>query len=346
VCVAARLEEEALLNIESQAKQRVDKVQRTYEQQETVNHLKMALLSEQQEQALQDRILQEHWKNEDDARQLQAQLLKESKTQAREANEGLRRQQKKEHAHSLSSLERDVLLSKVERERRLRHLADDEIARQEQEMEADKLRQMLVKREQGHVASTLLNEQVMWRRQKTKQRVDILDAEKREHALDAEKREEQLQALELRQRRREFEEKLRAMHSVELEESKKEEVDMQAMLLGMEVQRAPFNAVSNHSFAFYDKDGRQNDRRMHLQLILKEQVWSRLCSTHDALILIAVGVEGEGSIYNSCTRKRACYPKAGAGAFPHGEAGTPWPCFAGGRRDCAVTRAGDGTTAC
>ena len=39
-CIA-RLEEEALLNIESQAKQRVDQVQRTYEEEETVNHLKM-----------------------------------------------------------------------------------------------------------------------------------------------------------------------------------------------------------------------------------------------------------------------------------------------------------------
>jgi hypothetical protein len=64
-----------------------------------------------------------------------------------------------------------------------------------------------------------------------------LRQERRRHALDAEKREEQLQALELRQRRREFEEKLRAMHSVELEESKKEEADMQGLLLGMEVCR-------------------------------------------------------------------------------------------------------------
>ena len=43
--------------------------------------------------------------------------------------------------------------------------------------------------------------------------------ERRRHELDAEKREEQMQGLELRQRRREFEEKLRAMHAVELEES-------------------------------------------------------------------------------------------------------------------------------
>ena len=61
--------------------------------------------------------------------------------------------------------------------------------------------------------------------------------ERRRHELDAEKREEQMQGLELRQRRREFEEKLRAMHAVELEESKKEETDMQALVLGMEVTR-------------------------------------------------------------------------------------------------------------
>ena len=81
----------------------------------------------------------------------------------------------------------------------------------------------LLAKESEYAAKVQVEQEALWRKKKNEQRMSIVEQERQRLALETEKRQHMIRDLELRQRKRDFEDKLRAAQQLETEESKREE---------------------------------------------------------------------------------------------------------------------------
>lgn len=247
-----RLEEEALLNLEFQAMQRVEELKAQREAEVEADTLRAEAQSRRRAAELDDRLLGEAWKTEDEERKLMRRVEAEKRERERKIAAEARARRSLESQHLLSTLEREVSLAGVARERRLRHVAEDQIAEAEGSIDERKRQEEIVMREESLAMRRLLLEEAELRRQDAERRMGILLKEKRQQALETEARQKRLAELERSQNKREFEEEILAKRAAELEAIKGEERELQNALLAIEEER-------------------RRDRELELRLLMKEQ---------------------------------------------------------------------------
>jgi hypothetical protein len=186
---------------------------------------------------LKDRVWEENIKAEDEEFKLKMDLLRHQKlneyTNEQENND------KKELEYKLmvEDFQRDLKLKDVERERRLRRLAEEEVLKNEEFMRTYKEHENVLKEEEEIQLKRFLDEERENAIRRAEERLGQLEQEKRTQALELEMYREKLKTISSEQKKREFEDKILEIRKRNEIKVLEEERNLQKMLLEIEEER-------------------------------------------------------------------------------------------------------------
>ena len=166
------------------------------------------MMAREKKRALEEKLREERWKIEDEERSLRQKEMIERGMEEIKMNEAMSAKRELEAKFILSELEDEKNRMAVERERRLRHVAEDELARSKQRAKERRAQELIISREEEREKRLLAESKSQWQVRNAKIRDQIIAREQRRVALEAEMREKRLQELERVQRRRAFEESI------------------------------------------------------------------------------------------------------------------------------------------
>eukprot|EP00742_Colponemidia_sp_Colp-10_P013948 GILJ01015792.1.p1 GENE.GILJ01015792.1~~GILJ01015792.1.p1 ORF type:complete len:1219 (+),score=262.29 GILJ01015792.1:520-3657(+) len=235
--VSARLEEEALLNLEFQASQRLQELAEIREREDNARHLRMELSAKDREAELKTKLVNESWTTEDEERKLRQQLARQNRERIASLNRDLQERRQAEMQYRLKELEKGTKVSVVERERRLRHTAEDIESSQQEQLEQFKKTEDMLLREEERQLRLLTVEESAKRQKRQEERLAIVEKERRRQALELEKQAERVRELNRLQSRRDYEERLLGIREEEAKQIVEEERQLQTLLLTIEDDR-------------------------------------------------------------------------------------------------------------
>eukprot|EP00743_Colponemidia_sp_Colp-15_P009153 GILK01009987.1.p1 GENE.GILK01009987.1~~GILK01009987.1.p1 ORF type:complete len:1224 (+),score=348.36 GILK01009987.1:392-3673(+) len=235
--VSARLEEEALLNLEFQASQRLQELAEIREREDNARHLRMELSAKDREAELKTKLVNESWTTEDEERKLRQQLARQNRERIASLNRDLQERRQAEMQYRLKELEKVTKVSVVERERRLRHTAEDVETQQQEQLEQFKKTEDMLLREEERQLRLLTVEESTKRQKRQEERLAIVERERRRQALELEKQSERVRELNRLQSRRDYEERLLGIREEEAKQIVEEERQLQTLLLTIEDDR-------------------------------------------------------------------------------------------------------------
>ena len=245
-------ETEAIKKLEFEAKVRVMRMQDERARETEAASLRTEMLAWEKKRALQENILEEEWKIEDEERSLRHNEMVKRDLEEIKMNEAISAKRAFDTKCILSELEEKKNRMAVLRERRLRHVAEDELMRSKERMRDRKAQELIVSKEEEREKRLLAESKSQWQLRNSKIRDQIISREQRRVALEAEMREKRLHELERVQRRRAFEESVLKVQREERAKILDEEKSMQSILLGIEEQR-------------------RADRKLEMELLLEQQ---------------------------------------------------------------------------
>ncbi|GMH46755.1 hypothetical protein TrVE_jg6589 [Triparma verrucosa] len=232
-----RMEEEALLNLENQASTRVRQLQSSRSEEERARELRAELKAKEDKMILDDKILMDRLKIEDEERRLAAELERAKREKLAAMQSGLKTQQEINTQFVSAAAEREAKLAEVERERRLRHLAEDEAKRKAEEIELLEKQAEIEKQQEVADMEQLIRDARSWRTQQAAERMSMVEEERRRYLLESEVREKRLEEISRIGRRREYEKSMVEAQQEEIAKTLEEEKTMQQALLTMEQDR-------------------------------------------------------------------------------------------------------------
>ncbi|XXQ38449.1 TBC1 domain family member 31 [Plasmodiophora brassicae] len=229
-----RLEEEALLNLEFQVDQTIVQAHGEQARQEELEKRRLELERRKKARELRMAQLKEQWRIEDEERSLRQRALKETREKLTSLSMQMREQQVTENQEMLEQLDQEMSLARIQRERRLRHLAQEQLEKSLNEEQEQTKRAELLAQEEQRGKAELLEQERRWRKKVEEEREAIIRAEQSRAALETEKRAHRLRHMEREQRRKMFAEEIRKRHLEEKAKLVSEEKEMESVLLGVE----------------------------------------------------------------------------------------------------------------
>ena len=232
-----RMEEEALLNLENQAATRVRQLQSSRSEEERARELRAELKAKEDKMKLDDKVLMDRMKIEDEERRLSADIERAKREKLASIEESLKTQQEINIKFMSTAAEREGKLAEIERERRLRHLQEDEDRRRVEEIAQIERLADLEKKNEIEDMEALIRDARSWRQSQAKDRMAMVEEEKRRYILETEVREKRLEELARAARRREYEKAMLDQQQDDIAKTLEEEKAMQQALLTMEQDR-------------------------------------------------------------------------------------------------------------
>jgi hypothetical protein len=235
--IKQRMEEEALLNLEHQAATRIGKLQTARSEEERGRGLRSELKTKEDKMLLEDRLLMDRFKVEDEERRLATEIDRAKREKVAEVNESIKTQAIVTEKFVKAAAERETKLAEIERERRLRHLVEDESRRKITEIDQIEKQSDLEKKQEIIDMEAMIRDARLWRQQQAKDRMNLVEEERRRYLLESEVREKRIEELSRAARKREYEKSMLDAQEKEIERTMDEEKHMQQILLTMEQDR-------------------------------------------------------------------------------------------------------------
>jgi len=232
-----RQEEEALLNLENQTSNRVRQLQVKRSEEERSRELRSELKSKEDKMILDDKLLFDKLKVEDEERRLAAEIERSKREKLVQIRESIKTQHEVNLKFVEAAGERETKLAEIERERRLRHLAEDEAKRKADEILEIEKQADLEKQQEVVDMEQLVADARSWRQQQERERMGMVEEERRRYILESEVRSKRLEELGRSARRREYEKKMVDQQQGDMVKTMEEEKQMQSVLLTMEQDR-------------------------------------------------------------------------------------------------------------
>ena len=235
--VDKKMQEEALAGLEFQSAQKMYELTRTRETEDEQRRLRDQIESWKREQSLRERLLQEQWSLEDQERRLKLEAIKERKIKEMEAIALENDRKKLEMQQMLQDLEREVRTQDVVRERKLRTVREEEAIRTAEAMDTLTKAQTVMQVEEQMQFKTLLAEERRLAERRAKERLEIIEIERRKQLSDMHELQSEIETLQKRQQRIEIQDKLAELRHEQELKTLKEERQTQEMLLRIEEER-------------------------------------------------------------------------------------------------------------
>ena len=133
---------------------------------------------------LDDKLMVERMKIEDEERRLKSELERAKRDKMKQLQESMKTQQEVNVKFVQAAAERETKLAEIERERRLRHLAEDEARRKADEvMELEKAAE-LEKMSEIADMDQMIADARSWRQQQERERQGMVEEERRRYILE------------------------------------------------------------------------------------------------------------------------------------------------------------------
>eukprot|EP00941_MAST-03F_sp_MAST-3F-sp1_P000122 g122.t1 len=205
-------EEEALQNLEFQSDQRVAELQEEAMQQQSLQDLKTQLKIQLQKMEREDVLKHEEWKREDEERQLRRRVELEKQQKIVQMEKQLEVQRELLSEIEMKRLKHQEKTLAVERERRLRHLAEDELKMAQAAVEEQKKSEELLLLEEQRQQRQLIQQRQDAIKKRDEDRADELRRAREAHEEKSRRWKERMADIQASHRKQEWEEKVRAIH--------------------------------------------------------------------------------------------------------------------------------------
>ncbi len=235
--IQSRVEDEELHDLEFKATQRLHEVTDMRNKEERARKVRMELDYVDRQKRLRDHIWEENLRAEDEEFKLRMDLLRQNKL-----NELYRQQEindKKELDLKLvmEGLEKDLKIKDVERERKLRRIAQEEVFKNEEYMKYHRKQEEAALEEEQKYLQRVMEEEKRTMMRQTEEKLAQIEHEKRHLTKDLMSYNETLKEKGMEQQRKIFEDKITALRKEKQLDLIEEEKELQKTLLDIEEQR-------------------------------------------------------------------------------------------------------------
>lgn len=232
-----KIQDEAIARLEFQSAQKLYELTRSRSAEDEHRRLRDQIEAWKREQEIRERLLQEQWTLEDEERRLKLEAVKERKMKEMEAITIANDRKKLEMQQTLQELEREVRTQGVIRERKLRTISEEEALRTAEALnQLTKAQTIIQQEEQTHFRALLAEERRLAER-RAKERIDLLEMERRKQVSDMRELDVEIQNLQKHQQRIEVEDKLAELRHEQELKALQEERQTQEMMLRIEEER-------------------------------------------------------------------------------------------------------------
>uniref|UniRef100_A0A0G4HK26 TBC1 domain family member 31 n=1 Tax=Chromera velia CCMP2878 TaxID=1169474 RepID=A0A0G4HK26_9ALVE len=183
--IAARLREEALLNLEFESIQKLHELLTMRQREESQRHFRQTLDTKARENDAQDELVEQYWRIEDEKRRLKQQLARQGRERILQSEEDANMRREVEAELRMGDVTRHQQLVRVQRERFLRQAAEEQQDLDEEregmlrrrldaEMQADRRQHELVVEEARRTQERQLNrDRGVYERERNKQQLEL-----------------------------------------------------------------------------------------------------------------------------------------------------------------------------
>ena len=232
-----KVQDEAVARLEFQSAQKLYELTRGRSMDDEQRKIREQIDVWKREQELKERLLHDQWALEDEERRLKLETIKERKLKEMESLTLANDRKKLEMQQQLQELEKEVRAQDVIRERKLRTIQEEEALRTAEALEKLTKAQTVVQQEEQMHFKTILAEERRAAERKTRERLELLEMERRKQTGEMQELEGEIEMLQKRQQRIEVEDRLAELRHEQEMKTLAEERQVQEMLLRIDEER-------------------------------------------------------------------------------------------------------------
>ncbi|KRX10674.1 WD40-repeat-containing domain [Pseudocohnilembus persalinus] len=232
-----RMEEEAIQNLEFKSAARMNELLQIRAREERQRRAKLDLEYVQQQSEKQDMLQDQRHQTEDLEARLQRDIIKQQRAQELYQIQQENDKKKLEHELAEQQFLKDLQLAEIERERRLRQIAEADAFRNEELEQIKKHQQeILQKEDQKHIQALILKEKDNSLK-RANERLRFIEQEKQRQLLEIEEHRQRLNQISQIQNRQQLEQRIIDMRKEAEKNLLEEENKLQKMILNIEEER-------------------------------------------------------------------------------------------------------------
>ena len=264
--IQSRLEEEVMLNLEFQTAQKLNEMIDVRTREEKIKEMENRIEHQEKYGQLKSFACQNNLNQEDEEYKLRIDLLKGQKLLEQNLEQEAENRKDLTYKLLMDEFERSLKLQDIERNRRLRRLAEEEGFKDEDFMKLYKKHEQIILDEDELQLRKIIDEERKAALFKAEERLNILEREKRlQKNENAEYREAQ-KALDIDQKRSEFESELLELKRQNEQRQIDEERKLRRAILDIDEQRKA-QREAQQDFLFKE---REHQERQNLERFIKE----------------------------------------------------------------------------
>ena len=255
----SKLEEEALLGLEFTMSQKINDIVNMRNREERQRKLRQELDYKNKQENFSSKLMEERWKNEDLEANLRRELQKQQKLvhlnemEERNDDENIR------YNLLLEGFEKDLKLMEVDKERKLRQLAEEETIKNEKLIETFTNQEELAQKEDEKHIRTILNNEKQALIEKSREIIKKIKEGNKKHEEEIEIHRKKLREIASVQKRADFEEKIFEIKKNNDLRLLEEERKLQKMVIDLEEDEM-IRGELKEAIVFKEEECRERDR--------------------------------------------------------------------------------------
>eukprot|EP00501_MAST-03F_sp_TOSAG23-6_P000809 GSMAST32.ASY1.ANO1.839.1 assembled CDS len=267
-------DEEALQNLEFQSDQRIAELQEEAMQQQNLHDMRSQIQVQLDVLEKEDKATHEAWRAEDEERQLRRRIELEKQQQMLQVDQQIEVQRGLLAQLQAKRAKHSEKMAAIERERRLRHSAEDELKiAQMQVQQREKAQKVLLEEEQRE-QQKLIDDRNEALKKRNEERTERLKKTREAHEEKTKQWNERLKKLEADQKRRQWEEATRTMHREETQKIIADEESVSKQMVELEKEHAKHRLIE-HEMMLRDQELQERLAFVRAQQKLEDEMVRR-----------------------------------------------------------------------
>jgi len=255
----SKLEEEALLGLEFTMSQKINDIVNMRNREERQRKLRQELDYKNKQENFSLKLMEERWKNEDLEANLRRELQKQQKLSHLNEMEERNDDENIRYNLLLEGFEKDLKLMELDKERKLRQLAEEETIKNEKLIETFTKQEELAQKEDEKHIKTILNNEKQALIEKSREIIKKIKEGNKRHEEEIELHREKLRNIASVQKRADFEEKIFEIKKNNDLRLLEEERKLQKMVIDLE-EDEKIRAELKEAIVFKEEECRERDR--------------------------------------------------------------------------------------
>lgn len=287
----AKHEEDHLSLLEFKAAQRMLELMRVKNAEESMRKLKIHAQHWEREQEQRERILKSQWSIENEQRRIDLEMMRETKLKELEMCSEFNNKRRMDVQQGLKAMERELRVIDLEKERKLRLLAEEELIRNEEYLAQLKVKQELIRENEERQFHIILQQEKAYKIQKNEELLRELQAEQAKQAAVLRGQREENEILERQLEQNAINDRILEMRKQSDQMAEAKEKALQETLLQIESERR------NQSKIAKDLEYRQKElkERTAYQKVVRDNIDEALQREKESFFKFKQEIQNETS---------------------------------------------------